>query len=157
VRTRFVAAVVLACVPAAMVSAALAEEGVKAIDAAWANAMKTGDLEAVTACYAPDAVLWLPDAPEARGAKAIREAYVGFLGAWSVADVAFFNTVYQTSGDLSTAWGDFALTLEPKKGGDRVVMKGRFTAVAKKVGGRWLYVADHASTDPPPPAPTTTK
>ena len=31
-------------------------------------------------------------------------------------------------------------------------MKGRFTAMAKRIGGKWLYVADHASADPPPPA-----
>lgn len=132
--------------------AAAEEAGSKGVDAAWMKGMKANDVEAVVACYAPDAVMWLPDAAEARGAKAIRDAYTGFLGTYTVTDVALADAAYQTSGDLSAGWGTFTLTLAPKKGGDTVVMKGRFTAVTKRIGGKWLYVADHASPDPPPPA-----
>jgi hypothetical protein len=32
-------------------------------------------------------------------------------------------------------------------------MEGRYTAVGKKIGGKWYYVADHASAPLPPPAP----
>jgi uncharacterized protein (TIGR02246 family) len=143
----------LVCALALVPLAAAAEEaGAKAVDMAWAKGMKANDLEAVVVCYAPDAVMWLPDAAEAKGIKAIRDTYTGFFAAYSIADVAFPGAVYQTSGDLSAGWGDFTLTLQPKKGGDPVVMKGRFTEVAKKIGGKWLYVADHASADPPPPA-----
>jgi len=148
---------VLAC-GLALSAAALAEEGgAKSVDAAWLKAIKANDIEAIVACYAPDAVLWLPDAPEARGTKAIRETYAGLLGVNSVADATLTNAVYQTAGDLSTAWGNFTLTLKPKKGGDTVVMKGRFTSVSKKAGGKWQYVADLASAEPPPPAPAATK
>jgi len=148
---------VLAC-GLALSAAALAEEGgAKSVDAAWLKAIKANDIEAIVACYAPDAVLWLPDAPEARGTKAIRETYAGLLGVNSVADATLTNAVYQTAGDLSTAWGNFTLTFKPKKGGDTVVMKGRFTSVSKKAGGKWQYVADLASAEPPPPAPAATK
>lgn len=138
-------------------AAASAEEGAKTVDARWVKAMKANDLEGVVGCYAPDAVLWMPDAPEARGTKAIRETYAGLMGANTVVDAALSNTVYQTSGDLSTAWGNFVLTLHPKAGGEPVVMKGRFTSVSKPVGGKWVYLADQASTDPPPPAPAAAK
>jgi uncharacterized protein (TIGR02246 family) len=143
---------VLAAAPAAAEDA-----GSKSVDAAWAKGMKANDVEAVVACYAPDAVMWLPDATEARGTTAIRDSYVRFLGTYTVTDVAFPQAVYQTSGDLSAGWGTFTLTLQPKKDGDPVVMKGRFTEVAKRIGGRWLYVADHASSDPPPPAAAPAK
>jgi hypothetical protein len=52
------------------------------------------------------------------------------------------------------------MKLQPKKGGDAVVLKGRFTAAARRIGGQWVYVADHASDEPAPPAPaaaSTTK
>ena len=125
------------------------DTGMQALDAAWVKAMKTNDVEAATACYAADAVMWFPDAPEARGAKAIHDAYAGFLGEMSVENVVISDAVYETSGDLASGWGHFAMTLRPKKGGDAIVMRGRFTAVAKRAGDRWLYVADHASNDPP--------
>ena len=128
------------------------DTGMQALDAAWVKAMKTNDVEAATACYAADAVMWFPDAPEARGAKAIHDAYASFLGEMSVENVVISDAVYETSGDLASGWGHFAMTLRPKKGGDAVVMRGRFTAVAKRVGDRWLYVADHASNEPPPSA-----
>ena len=132
--------------------AAAAQEGIKEVDEAWKKAMKANDLEAIVACYAPDAVLWLPDAPEARGAKAIREVYAGLLAGFSVVDVSVSYVGDQTAGELSTGWGNFTLTLQPKDGSP-VISKGRFTAVSKKIGGKWLYVADHASNDPAPAPP----
>ena len=132
---------------------AAAQEGVKAVDALWEKAIKANDLEAIVACYAPDAVLWLPGAPEARGTKAIRDVYAGLLSAFTVADATLANASYETSGNFSAAWGNFTLTLQPKDGGSPVMTKGRFTAVAKKMGGKWLYVADQASDDPPPAPP----
>jgi ketosteroid isomerase-like protein len=125
------------------------DTGAQALDAAWIKAMKTNDVEAAAACYAADAALWLPGAAEARGAKAIHDAYAGLLGEMSVENVVIADAVYESSGDWSSGWGHFTLTLRPKKGGDRIVMQGRFTEVAKRVGDRWFYVADHASNDPP--------
>jgi hypothetical protein len=43
--------------------------------------------------------------------------------------------------------------MAPQAGGDPVVMEGRYIEVAKRIGGKWLFVADHASVPlPPPPA-----
>jgi ketosteroid isomerase-like protein len=130
-----------------------AEGGAAALDARWVQAMKANNVEGVLACYAADAVLWLPDMPEARGAKAIRDTYTGFLGTMTVKDVALINPHYDDSGDLSTGWGNFTMTLQPNSGGAPVVMKGRFIDVAKRTAGKWGYVADHASSEPAPAAP----
>lgn len=149
---------ILACVFTLLPVAALAADaGAKATDAAWMKAMKANDIDAVVACYAPDAVLWLPEAPEARGPKAIRDVYAGYFTTYTVSDASLPNATYQDSGDLSATWGNFTLTLQPKKGGDPVVLKGRFLAVAKRIGGTWLYVADHASATPEPAAPAAAK
>ena len=135
--------------------ASAAQEGAKAVDAAWEKAIKANDLEAIMACYAPDAVLWLPGAPEARGTKAIRDVYAGLLASFTVADASILNASYETSGNISAAFGNFTMTLQPKAGGSPVTTKGRFTSVSKKIGGKWLYVADQASDEPaaPPPQP----
>ncbi len=80
----------LACVfgLAAAATVAAAEEGAKDVDAAWLKAVKANDVDALVACYWPDAVLWLPDAPEARGEKAIRATYAGLLAANTVVDAS---------------------------------------------------------------------
>jgi ketosteroid isomerase-like protein len=127
-----------------------ADAGAKAVDAAWEKAMLAGDLDALLACYAPDAVMWLPNTPEARGAKAIREAYAGFFSTYRVTGVSLRNTGYETRDSLSTGWGEFELRLTPKAGGEPIIMAGRFTAVAKPLGDRWVYFVDHASSGPPP-------
>lgn len=127
-----------------------AQDSPRAADAVWTKAMKANDLDAIVACYAPDAVMWLPDAPEARGRQAIRDVYAGYLDAYTVADAALTDAFYETSGDLTGSWGHYAFTLQPKKGGDPVVLKGRYVVVMKRIGGNWLLVADHASATPPP-------
>ena len=130
-----------------------ADTGAKTVDDAWVKAMKANDLEAVLACYAPDAVAWLPDSPEASGEKAIRAAYQGLLAANKVQDVTVTETHYKTAGTLSVGWGRFTLTLAPKSGGSPIAIKGRFTEAAELRGGRWLYVADQASAEPSPSEP----
>jgi uncharacterized protein (TIGR02246 family) len=129
---------------------ALAQDGAKGVDAKWVKAFKAQDAVAVAALYAPDAVLWFPGTPEAKGKDAIQKTYQGFFDAYAVVD-ASLDAAQQTNGDLSSAWGHYVLTVKPKKGGDNVVLKGRYLDTAKKVGGQWVYVADHASAEPEPP------
>lgn len=137
-----------------LAAAASAQEGgAQSVDAAWMKAMKAGDLDAIVACYASDAVMWLPGAPEARGTKAIHDAYAGLLSANTVTDVSITDTHYETWQNLSLGWGHFMMTLQPKAGGAPTIMGGRFLDVAKKIDGKWRYVADHASVEPPPPPP----
>jgi uncharacterized protein (TIGR02246 family) len=150
-RLAVLAALLTIAVPVA--AQAAAPEGVQSVDEAWAKAVKAGDLAAVLALYAPDAVAWFPDAPEARGEQAIRAGYEHLFAENVIEDAAFSNAHYKTVGDSSVGWGNFALTLRPKKGGDPVVVKGRFTEVAERRGGRWVYVVDHASGEPAPAHP----
>ena len=124
------------------------ETGAKALDSSWVKAMKANDLEGVLKTYASDAVLWLPQMKEARGEKAIRATLEGFLAANTVKDVVLLETGYKTVGNTSAGWGRFSLTIAPKSGGNDVVMLGRFTDVAERRGGRWVYIADHASAEP---------
>ena len=132
---------------------AAGEDGVQAVDAAWEKAVEANDLDAVMAYYAPDAVAWLPGSPELKGAEAIRQSYKDLFAANTIKDVSFSETHYTTVGERSVGWGRFSLSLVPK-GSDRpVVALGRFTEVAERRGGRWIYVLDHASAEPAPAKP----
>jgi len=133
------------------------DDGIRGTDARWEKAMRAGDAAAAAACYSTDGLLWFPGTPEAKGRDAIQKVYEVFFDAYRVVDVALSNPGSQTSGDLSAGWGNYTMKLQPRKGGDPVVLKGRYTAAARKIGGQWVYVADHASAEPEPaPAASTT-
>ena len=152
-RFPFLLTLTLLFAPVSSVVSAEFPMGAKAVDEAWRKAMVANDVDAVMSNYAKDAVMWLPDAPEAKGREAIRNSYVGLLKANIVTGATFANTHYQTSGDLSVGWGDFTLTLSPKAGGSPVKLFGRFSVIAKKENRRWVYAVDHASAHPASPAP----
>lgn len=139
--------VLLLLVPAAIHAA---EPGHRAVDAAWVKAMKANDVNAVMKCYAPDAAAWLPGAPAARGEKAIRATYEGLLSANTVAGASITEAGFRTARNVVVSWGTFSLTLAPKAGGAPVTMAGRYTEVAERRGGKWVYVVDHASAEPAP-------
>ena len=127
--------------------------GAQAVDEAWRKAITANDLDGIMAVYAADAVMWIPDAPEAKGREAIRKSWAALLAANTVTGVTFANTHYQTSGDLSVGWGDFTLSLSPKAGGNPVTMSGRFSVIARNENGTWVYMVDHASVEPAPANP----
>ena len=133
-----------------LATAAAAPDGAQTVDEAWRKAITANNLDAVMAVYAEDAVMWLPDAPEARGREAIRKSYAALLAANTVTGATLANTHYQTCGDLSVGWGDFTLALSPKGGGDPVTLSGRFSVIAKNEHGTWVYVVDHASAPAKP-------
>jgi uncharacterized protein (TIGR02246 family) len=132
-------------------SAFAPDTGAKAVDAALIKTFLANDATAVAACYADDAVLVLPGSAAIKGKKAIFEALAGFLNAITVKDFAITDTNYRISGSLSAAWGHYRMTTVPKAGGEPTIETGTFCEVAMKRGGKWVYVSDHASADPPSP------
>jgi len=145
---KFFIACFVMCVITSPAWAASAFVGAQAVDEAWRKAMLANDLEAVMACYSKDAVMWLPDTPQAKGQEAIRKSYAGLFDGNTVTGASFSNTRYETAGSLSVGWGDFSLTLSPKSGGTPAVLSGRFSVIAKRTGNRWVYIVDHASSHP---------
>ena len=127
--------------------------GAQAVDEAWRKAITANDLDGIMSVYAADAVMWLPDTPEAKGREAIGKSYAALLAANTVTGATLSNTHYQTSGDLSVGWGEFTLTLSPKSGGNPMTMSGRFSVIARNENGTWVYVVDHASSEPIPAKP----
>jgi uncharacterized protein (TIGR02246 family) len=74
------------------------EQGAKIVDDAWVKAANAGDVEALVALYAPDAVLYTPDAMEARGTAAIRSQYQAMFSANTVSNASINCTYVALSG-----------------------------------------------------------
>ena len=128
--------------------ASFAADGAEAVDTAWQKAFLANDLDAIVACYATDAVAWFPESPQAKGADAIRASYKEILANNTVTAAKLIDPQYTTVGDRSVAWGTFSITLTPKDGSAAIILTGRFTEVAEKRDGKWVYIVDHVSADP---------
>jgi uncharacterized protein (TIGR02246 family) len=137
----------------ALTATSVFAQGVKDVDKAWIKAAKAGDIDALTKLYAPNATMYPPDGPEAKGPDAIRKGFQTLFGENTVQDMVMNYDYYRQVGTLSVASGRFTMTLAPKAGGPAQKMEGRFTSVAERKGGKWLYVSDHASMPLPPPPP----
>ena len=126
------------------------KSGIAVVDAAWIKAMLAGDATAATRCYSSNAVLWLTGAPIATGAKAIKSEYEGYFSAYTVKAVELKELGAKSVGANSVGWGTFQITAIPKAGGNPVIESGRYTEIAQRLNGKWVYTVDHASDDPVP-------
>jgi ketosteroid isomerase-like protein len=122
------------------------------VGAAWAKAAKAGDLDAIVGLYADDAVAWFPDETEHRGAAAIRASYKTMFDTYDVVDAVLSDSHHVGDARHRTNWGYFTLSLKQKADGKIVTLKGRYTDYQEKRNGRWVYLNDHASLEPAPPA-----
>ena len=116
----------------------------------WLKAFQASDAEAVSQCYATDAVLYIPGGPTATGRDAIRQGYAGFFATVTVKSATITPTNMVMVGDDAVAWGSFHVVYSDKKTGADIIEDGRYTDLSRKIDGHWLYVVDHASDDPPP-------
>jgi len=126
------------------------KEGLTPLSEEFVKRFEGNDLEGVVALYAPDAVLYPPDATEAIGTDSILKAWGGLMNAFTVQKLKITDAAHEIHGDTAVGWGKFTMILIPKGGGDTVRMEGRFTDVSKRINGKWVYVFDHASIPLPP-------
>jgi len=115
----------------------------------WEPAFRAGDADAVSQCYAEDAVLWLPGSPVMRGREAIRAGYADWFGHVTVSDVQLDEEGHAGTDDGLTSWGRFRVVTVSRDDGRETVEVGRYTDVSRRIDGEWQYVVDHASDDPP--------
>ena len=114
----------------------------------WLAAFKAGDADAVAACYAPDAIMWFPGGAMAKGRAAIRAGYAGYFKSFTIKQASLAPMGSKSMGNSVAKWGTFKVVMTPKAGGADVTEIGRFTDVSEKIGGKWVYLVDHASDDP---------
>lgn len=117
-------------------------QGARSLDEAFVAAAKAGDLEGIMKLYAEDAVLYPPGEMPQKGFEAVRFEWKEALEANVFQEVRLEETACRTSGSLSVSWGRFHLTLAPRAAGKRVkTTEGRYTSVAEKRSGKWVYIA----------------
>jgi uncharacterized protein (TIGR02246 family) len=116
------------------------------------DAFTHNDADAVAACYAPDATLWIPGAPKAKGQEQSRAMLAGWFAANTVKTFTYNQLGTRTLGDDRVTWGEFTLVVAAKDTGVETASRGRYTDVSRKIDGKWVYLVDHASDDPPAPA-----
>jgi uncharacterized protein (TIGR02246 family) len=117
--------------------------------ACWQPAFEAGDADAVAQCYAPDAVLWLPGAPMMQGRDAIRAGYVDFFAGATIKSATLTELGKVSDDHEAASWGTFTVVTVSKKDGKETTESGRYTDVSRRIDGRWQYLVDHASDDPP--------
>ncbi len=146
--------VLSAAICAAVFPARAADEGAKSVDEAFIKAINANDVDAIVALYSVDATIYPPDTLEVSGTVQIRKMFEGMLRGSTISNFNVTATHYRTDGNLSAGRGRFVMTMTPKAGGPPMTVEGRFTDVCEKIGGKWLYVDDHASFPVgPPPQP----
>lgn len=148
--SRLSAAVLLSGVALATGNAA-AKEPAPAGDCFVAG-FKAADADAVTACYAEDAIIWFPGGSMAKGRPAIRDGFAHFFADVTIKDFQLSPIGEETVGPTKVTWGTYTVTHVDKTTQAEAVTTGRYTDVQKKIGGRWLYIVDHPSDDPAPTA-----
>jgi uncharacterized protein (TIGR02246 family) len=125
----------------------------RAHDEAFAKACEAGDVKAVLALYADDAVVVWPGAgEEAKGKAAIEKLIPGLCDPKS-------NTKAVIKSLQGTSLGDSHILIighwevtQTGPDGKPTTSQIRATEVIAKTGSGWRYVLDHASIGLPPPA-----
>lgn len=115
-------------------------------------AFKASDADAVAACYAEDGIMWFPGGGMARGRTAIRDGFAHYFGEVEIKDASLRQIGEAASADTRTVWGTYTVTSVHRATQKESVEHGRYVDVQKLIGGKWLYVVDHPSSDPPPVA-----
>jgi ketosteroid isomerase-like protein len=114
--------------------------GIEQLNEAFVKALQAGDIDGIMKLYAADAVLYPPGEKAARGLEEIRFKWNSVLVANKITQPSFKDARYVTAANVSAGWGDVFMRLEPKSGKEPVMIRGRFSAIAQKRNGVWVYV-----------------
>jgi uncharacterized protein (TIGR02246 family) len=118
----------------------------RAADEAFIRAYWKGDLEAVVALYAEDAVLLPANSPEAKGRDAIRKYYAADMASLKPGESGMIvESTQGVSGDLG--WSSGRVKDTAANGATKST--GKFLSVSRKVNGKWLYIRDTWNDDGP--------
>jgi len=134
-----------------------AAKALRDTEAQWNQDFAAKDVDKIVAHYAEDAVLMGPGMPSSSGKDAIRKTATGML-----ADPAL-SLKFQASrveiaksGDIGYTQGSYTMTMTDPNSKKVVNDHGSYvTTYAKQADGSWKAVADIATSEVPPPAPSS--
>ena len=96
------------------------EQQIKNTDDQFADAFNRGDLAAIVALHADDALLLSPDSPAERGSEAVRLGFKELLDAgWK--NLSFTSVELGSGGDIAYQVGKFAADAPTSSGGSNRV------------------------------------
>jgi uncharacterized protein (TIGR02246 family) len=116
----------------------------------WARNWNAGKLDGVVAAYSEDAVYLPPHHEAVHGRDAIREYLKAPLG-HGVSDLAFDVTYIKQQGPIAWDVGTYRMSI-PQSDGAKKEDHGKYLSVWRRIGKKWLLVADAWSSDLPPSA-----
>ena len=114
----------------------------------WAQNWNAGQLEGIVDAYAEDAVYLPPHHEAVHGRDAIRE-YLKAPLSHGVSDLAFDVTYIKQQGQIAWDVGTYRMSV-PQSSGTKREDHGKYLSVWKRIGKKWLLVADAWSSDLPP-------
>lgn len=123
------------------------ERGIEDLYAAWADAFRRGDLEAVVNLMTPDYVLWAPGAPELN-VEGLRPRLTAAFAAYEIRST--FERVEQlVMGDLGVDRGWDVQQLRPFSGGAEILMRQRVMLVLRRgADGQWRFARGMSQAGP---------
>jgi uncharacterized protein (TIGR02246 family) len=126
---------------------------IRQVEANWLQAESTKDADKITAFYADDASLLLPDMPVVTGKANIEAAYKTFLADknFSLTWTPSTNVVVSKSSDMAYSEGAYTMTYTDPKTKKAVTENGKYAEVyMKQADGSWKNVVDTGNEDAPP-------
>jgi ketosteroid isomerase-like protein len=123
---------------------------IRAGTASWMQSFNSGNAGAVAALYADNAALMPPNAPQARGVAAIKDAITKEIAGAKKAGVtlAVVTDEVGVAGDM--AWHAGTYVAKDKAG--KTVDSGKFLEAWEKKNGMWRIVRDMWNSDAAPAA-----
>jgi uncharacterized protein (TIGR02246 family) len=119
------------------------EAAIRAVIASWASIVAAKDAAAWAAVYTDDARVYVPGGEVAAGKDAITKSLTGLVAApgFALTFVPAKITVAR-AGDFAYEEGDFAMTMNDKKGKPQTE-KGKYVVVwEKQADGKWKALID---------------
>jgi ketosteroid isomerase-like protein len=124
------------------------------LDAKFVEGMNLKDVDKVMRCFwnSPDLILVLADGTVIRGWANVKRAVEQLFTAHESVSLTIDDVSYVRSGDGIVAVGTATFRMRPKDG-PAYQFTERWTDLRRNLGGRWVYVLDHAHALPPPKTP----
>ena len=119
----------------------------------YVKATLAGDVKAIVALYADDAVEMPPNQPPVKGKAAIEQYYVKEMAAAKLTAFTLTHLETVASGDVGYDVGTYTQTVTTKDG-KAINATGKYTVIVKRSGSDWKVRYAIYNSDQPPPPPT---
>ena len=119
-----------------------------ALFAAWKDATRRGDVDAILSLVTEDAEFWTHGAPAVKGRAAVRKLYEQFAAAYSI-EQEFEEIERIVAGDHAFIRGREHNTVTPRGGESVHVVQRAFMIVRRDDDGRWRFFRGMTNRETP--------